>query len=43
MDDPDEEERLEGLQQIISDSTANATANVTASAEAAKTPDETSV
>lgn len=45
MDDPDEEEKLEGLQQIISDSTSAAAAASTAAAEAevAKSPDETSV
>lgn len=45
MDDPDdEEERLEGLQQIISDSTAQAAAAAVAAAtETAKSPDESSV
>lgn len=43
MDDPEEEEKLDGLQQIISDSTSAAVAASSAVADASKTPDETSV
>ena len=42
MDD-DENEKLEGLQQIISDSTAPAAAPPAAAVDPAKSPDETSV
>lgn len=45
MGDPDEDEKLDGLQQIISASTnaAAAAAAPSAAAEPVKSPDETSV